>query len=422
MIDHDAKPGPLERCQISGSENLVEVLDLGHQPLCDALLTHAQLDQPEMTFPLRLMFCPESGLAQLGYVAPGEQVYPADYPYKAGISWPVVHAHRAMAAELVRRFGPGFCVDVGCNDGTLLKELRELGCEVLGVEPTDVAQLAQRENGVVTLQRFFGEECSAAIRQGMGQAKLITMTNVFAHMAGLGEVMRGICTLLAKDGVFVTESHYLLDVLEKTQFDTVYHEHIRTYSLKALQLLAPQYGLEVFDVERPGRYGGNLRAYVGWAGRRPVAQAVGALRALEEARGLHSLEAWAAFRARALRARETFMAWLYRMQTSGFRVGGKSCPGRASTLINWYGIKPELVPYLAEIDGSLKIGKLSPGAHIPVVHEREMLRDPPDYLVLFAWHYGDQIIERLWREGVRSRFVVPLPEFTVVDGALQAAA
>lgn len=421
MIEHDLNQGPLERCQISGSENLVEVLDLGHQPLCDALLTRAQLDQPELTYPLRLMFCPDSGLAQLDYVVRGGVVYPAEYPYKAGVSWPVVAAHQAMAAELVRRFGAGRYVDIGCNDGTLLAALKALGCQGLGVEPTDVAKVAATR-GLEVRQDFFGEVLATNLREEEGAADVVTMTNVFAHMANLGDVMRGICELLAKDGVFVTESHYLLDVLEKTQFDTVYHEHIRTYSLKALQLLAPQYGLEVFDVERPGRYGGNLRAYIGWAGRRPVAQAVGALRALEEARGLHTLEAWAAFRARALRARETFMAWLYRIQTSGFRVGGKSCPGRASTLINWYGIKPELVPYLAEIDGSLKIGLYSPGAHIPVVHEREMLRDPPDYLVLFAWHYGDQIIERLWREGVRSRFVVPLPEFTVVDGALQAAA
>ena len=228
MIDHDVSPGPLRRCQITGSDNLNLIIDLGHQPPCDSLLTKEQLDCPETTYPLRLMHCPESGLAQLDYVVDGATIYPPEYPYKAGISWPVVAAHKAMADEIVERFGTGFCVDIGSNDGTLLKMLAQKSCQVLGVEPTDVAKLARSENLVNTIQTFFTESVAREIVAEYGRAKVITTTNVFAHMGPLGEVMRGISALMADDGVFITESHYLLDVLKKNQFDTIYHEHIRT--------------------------------------------------------------------------------------------------------------------------------------------------------------------------------------------------
>jgi Methyltransferase domain/Putative zinc binding domain len=235
------------------------------EPPCDSLLTAEMLDKPEKTYPLRLMHCPDSGLAQLDYVVDGIEIYYPDYPYRSGISWPLEHYQRAFADRIVARFAiaPGaLCVDIGSNDGTLLTGFKRHGCRALGVEPTNIARIAREENGVETIQQFFTESLARDMRRDYGPAQVITMTNVFAHMAPLGEVMRGLLQLLDRNGVFVTESHYLLDVLEKNQFDTIYHEHIRTYSLKSLVLLFAYYGLEVFDVERGERYGGNIRAYV----------------------------------------------------------------------------------------------------------------------------------------------------------------
>ena len=418
MIDHDVRPGPLKRCQITGSENLNLVIDLGHQPPCDTLLTDATLDAPEPTYPLRLYHCPESGLAQLDYAVDGRLLYPPEYPYRGGVAWPLVLHHRGLADEIVRRSGGPqglFCVDIGSNDGTLLAQfLRHEGVTVLGVEPTDVANIARAENKVPTRQDFFTEAVAREIVADHGRADVITTTSVFAHMSTLGEVMRGICALLSKRGMFVLETHYLLDVLEKNQWDTIYHEHLRTYSLKSLMALFPQYGLQVFDAERTERYGGDLRAYVGWKGMRAVSGNVAALLALEESTGLHAPASWVAFRQRILDERDKLMTYLYAARRSGLRVAGVSAPGRCSTLINFYGIGPDLVEYLGEPANSLKIGKYLPGRHIPIVDNRIIAQDQPDVLVLMAWHYADKIVPRLRAEGVKAQLVMPLPAFELL--------
>lgn len=417
-IDHDLPPGKVTRCQISGSQNLFEVIDLGHQPPCDSLLSRQDLDRPETTYPLRLLLCPESGLAQLDYVIDGSLVFHPDYPYRSGISQPLRDYQRAFADDIVSRFAlspADLCVDVGSNDGTLLTGFKRNGIRTLGVEPTNIARIARGENGIETLQCFFTEAVAQDVVRDYGQAAIVTMTNVFAHMAPLGEVMRGLSRLLAKNGVFITESQYLLDVLEKDQFDGIYHEHIRTYSLRALVNLFPHYGMEVFDVRRATRYGGNIRAYVAWKGALPVQAAVGELLALEDRVGLHRPEAWAAFRSRVGANRDRFMALLYQARWEGKSVVGNSCPGRCATLLNYYGVDSHLMPYIAELPDSLKLGKFLPGRHIPIVENSRLLAEQPDYVVLLAWHYADFMIQTLRERGLRSRFVVPLPELAVTE-------
>jgi hypothetical protein len=418
MIDHDAQPGKLDRCQISGSSELNLVIDLGHQPPCDALLTEEMLDRPELNYPLRLMHCPESGLAQLDYVVDGAEIYYPDYPYRSGISKPLEVYQRAFADRIVSRFGVEkgtLCVDIGSNDGTLLTGFKRHGCRALGVEPTNIAQIARKENDIETIQRFFTESLAREIVADYGLPKVVTMTNVFAHIAPLGEVMRGLVELIQRDGIFITESQYLLDVLEKNQFDGIYHEHIRTYSLKSLVLLFAYYGLEVFDVERGDRYGGNIRAYVAHRGRYPVAPSVGELLALEDHVGLHGLPVWEGFRQRVYENRDKFMEFAYHVRRQGKRLVGNSCPGRGATLLNFYGVTPELMPYIGELSTSLKLGRYVPGIHIPVVNNRRIAEEQPDYLVLLAWHYTEPIVQRLRAEGVRSRLVTPLPEFRILS-------
>src|SRR5271165_3142432 len=305
--DHDVASGPLTRCQITGSSDLELVIDLDCQPLCDSLLTREQLTQPETYYPLRLFLCPESGLAQLDYVVDGSVVYHPHYPYRSGITKELAVYQRAFADGIVRELAVprgSLCVDIGSNDGTLLTGFKQQGMRALGVEPTNIAKIARDENGIETLQSFFTESLARDIVKDYGRAKVITATNVFAHMAPLGEVVRGICALLDDDGVFITESHYLLDVIEKGQFDTVYHEHIRTYSLKSLVTLFSYYGMEVFDVRRADRYGGNIRAYVSRKGTRPIAPAVPALLALEVERGLFDPKTYVRFRNRVEQNRD----------------------------------------------------------------------------------------------------------------------
>lgn len=411
MIEHDAKPGPLAVCQITGSPNLNLVIDLGHQPPCDAILTDGQLNEPEVTYPLRLMHCPESGLAQLDYVVDGTTIYPPTYPYRSGISKPLADYQRAFAAGVLKmfpQFRGGHVVDIGSNDGTLLTGFDVLGFKTLGIEPTDIADIAEAENNIATVKAFFTDDLAFKVRPAAG-AQIVTMTNVFAHMAPLGNVMRGITRLLSTKGVFITESHYLLDVLEKNQFDTIYHEHIRTYSLKSLRLLFAQYGMEIFHVERGDRYGGNIRVYASFSGVYKVDGSVAELTFVEEESRLSYPASWMDFASRVRSIKRQILKDLISFADRGLRVVGCSAPGRASTLLNYCGITPELMHYTGELGTSLKLGHYIPGCHIPIVHNSQIIDDQPEVVMLLAWHYADAIIARLRREGYFGLIYQPLP-------------
>jgi hypothetical protein len=418
LINHDVEPGRLTRCQITGSTNLFEAIDLGHQPPCDALLTEEALHRPEIHYPLRLMICPESGSAQLDYCVDGRIIYPGDYPYRAGISEPLRVYQKAFADGIVATFDiakGSLCVDIGSNDGTLLTGFKRHGMRVLGVEPTDMALYARAENQIETRQAFFTEAIAEEIVSSHGRAKVVTMTNVFAHMTTLGEVMRGLVQLLDTDGIFITESQYLLDVLEGNQFDGIYHEHVRTYSLKALATLMPYYGLEVFDVSRASRYGGNIRAYIARTGVHPVSGRVADLLKVEEDAGLFTPATWAAFRERVARNREQFLALAYEAKRRGQRFVADSCPGRGAVLVNYYGLDNELLPYIAQLPDSEKVGKYLPGTRIPIVDNEIILKEQPDYIVILAWHYAEYIVSEWRKKGVKGKFVIPLPEVHVVE-------
>ena len=415
---HDAQPGKLDYCQITGSKNLFEAMDLGHQPPCDALLSSEDLHQPEVSYPLRLMISPESGLGQLDHIVSGNIIYPVIYPYRAGISKPLKDYLLEIADGLVKdfKFAPNsLCVDIGCNDGTLLSGLKKNGMRTVGVEPTNMAQYAWGENGVETIQEFFTEDVAKQILEKYGKAKIITTTNVFAHMAPLGEVMRGINALLDKDGVFMTESQYLLDILERNQFDQVYHEHIRLYSLKSLVKLFPYYGMEVFDAESVSTREGSLRAYACWKGAKPVSKRVKDLLQKEEEAGLFKEETWAKWRERVKKNRDDFMDFLRQAKQQGKKVVADSCPGRGAVLINYYGLDEYLIPYISQLPGSEKVGKYMPGTHIPIVDNSIIMEDQPDYIVILAWHYGDYIMKNWRAKGLKSKFIMPLPEFHIIQ-------
>jgi hypothetical protein len=285
----------------------------------------------------------------------------------------------------------------------------------VGVEPTNMAKYAWKENKIKVIQSFFTEAVARDIIKNYGKATIITMTNVFAHMAPLGEVMRGISRLLDKDGIFITESQYLLDVLLGNQFDQAYHEHIRIYSVKSLVKLFPYYGMEVFDAKRVGAREGSIRVYVGWKGKHAIHKRVRDLLILEEKNGLFKPKTWEKWRKGIHEERKKFMEFLYKAKRQGKLVVADSCPGRGAVLINYYGIDHTLIPYISQLSGSEKVGKYLPGTHVPIVDNKIILKDKPDYIVILAWHYGDFIIKK-WREkGLKSKFIMPLPKFKVIS-------
>lgn len=416
---HFVETGHLSRCQICNAADLQLILDLGHQPLCDTLLTKDMLDEPEVSYPLRMMWCEECTCVQLDYCVDGSVVFHPAYPYRSGISKPLADYQRNICLSLIRKYKltpEDLAIDIGSNDGTLLSGFKGEGIRILGVEPTNIAKFANA-HGIETIQSVFDIKTAEKIKRKYGKAKVMTSTNVFAHMQTIGEFVMGIHHLLDDDGVFISETHYVLDVIKDGQFDTMYHEHLRTYSLRSLIRLFDQYDFTVTDVERGSRYGGNLRVHVTKGKGRKVSSSIAALLQLEKKEGLGKIETYRAFAKRATKARFQFMNFLMKTKNAGKSIVGKSCPGRAATLLNYYGVDRDLLPYLAELPTSLKLGMYLPGKHIPIVHERILLKEQPDFIVLLAWHYADVIMKRLKASGLRSDFVIPLPTLKIVKNA-----
>ncbi len=416
---HFIKTGHISSCQVCNSQKLHTVLDLGHQPLCDSLLTKQMLNEPEKTYPLRMIWCENCTLVQIDYAVASEEVYHPDYPYRSGITKELATYQESIASSLIKKYkltSTDLIIDVGSNDGTLLKGFKKENTRVLGVEPTNIARIAIA-NGIETIQSFFDIKTSQNIKKKYGQASLIITTNTFAHMQTLGEFIMGAYNLLKSNGVFVNETHYLLDVIKGGQFDTIYHEHLRTYTLKSLINLFNQYDFTVTDVERGDRYGGNIRVYATKGKGRKVNPEVKKLLKLEEDFGLGKLETYTKFASRVKKARLEFMDFLFKTKKSGKSIVGNSSPARASTLLNYYGVDAELLPYLAEQPSSLKLNMFLPGKHIPIVNNQRLLDEQPDFVVILAWHYAKPIMEQLKARGLKSDFIIPLPDFKIVKNS-----
>lgn len=410
---HDLKPGLIQQCQVCGSRNLELAIDLGHQPLCDSLLSVEDLSRAERYYPLRQMWCPECSLNQIDYCVDGSEVYHPEYPYRSGITKELAVYQHNFSSDVIKTYSiapKSFVIDIGSNDGTLLRGFKENGMRVLGVEPTNVAKIARSENGIDTVQDFFGEKVATEIVKEHGKAQVMTATNVFAHMGNLGDVMRGVSALIDPEGVFVIENHYLTQVIKKIQFDTIYHEHLRTYSLKSLVKLFSMYGFTVIDAQQVDRYGGNVRVVATLSKKAKVSPAVGEILKIEEDFGLTKKETYENFRKKSYQIRDGLFKAAYEAYQARRSFVGNSCPGRSSTLLNFAGITKELMPYIAEQPTSLKLGKFLPGKHIPIVNNQRLIEEQPAEVVILAWHYAEPIMKQLRDRGLKSKFLVPFPE------------
>lgn len=413
----DLPNGPLDRCQICGGGELEHVIDLGHQPPCDSLLTAAQLREAERVYPLNLVRCGACGLVQIDYVVPPGTLFHPEYPYRSGITAMLARNLQQTGAMLTEKYDLGadaLAVDIGSNDGTLLRGFKDKGLRVLGIEATNVAEIANAE-GIETIQAFFDEALAERVLAERGPASVITAANMFAHVPNLGALLRGVGRLLRDGGVFVTESHYLLDLVETTQYDAVYHEHLKYYSLKPLIRLFGDFGFTVVDVDRIPNYGGSIRVYAAKVRDAQVSPRVAELIAEEERAGLYDPATYAALRARVVRSRLDFQEMLLRLRREGRPAPGIGCPGRCSTLLNYCDIDRKLMPYIAEQSTSLKLGLHLPGKHIPIVDEQRLFDEQPDYAVMLSWHYATPIIRALRERGLRSQIIIPLPDVHVID-------
>jgi len=241
-----------------------------------------------------------------------------------------------------------------------------------------------------------------------GKAKVITATNVFAHIHEIDSVMNGIKLLLDETGIFVSESHYLRDLIEKLEYDTIYHEHVRYYGLSQLKKLFEKYDMEIFDVERITTHGGSIRVYSGNKGQFKIANSVDQILAEEKEIKLTSFETLAKFAKRVIDNKVRLKRLLLEIKNSGKKIAGISAPARSSTILNFCEINSDIIDYITEV-GEFKIGKLTPGSHIPVVSDQKLIEDQPEFALLLSWHLKDPIIKKLKEKGYKGKFIVPLP-------------
>tara|TARA_B100001250_G_scaffold263589_1_gene227183 strand:+ start:277 stop:1536 length:1260 start_codon:yes stop_codon:yes gene_type:complete len=416
-ISHDIPLGLQTSCQLCNEEDLKFIIDLGHNPPCDSLLTKEELDQPESTYPLKLYMCASCGHIQINYAVAPEILFHKEYPYQSGITETLANNLKNGAKKFVgdlKLDKSGLAIDIGSNDGTFLKGFKETGMSVLGVEPTDIAKIAETE-GIPTVQEFFSEKVAIEILKNHGNAEIITAANMFAHIPNLGDLIKGAELLLNDEGYFITESHYLLDILEDVQFDSIYHEHLKYYSLKDLDFLFEHYDFSLVDAEKIPNYGGSIRAYAKKGKGHKKSERLNALMQLEHDANLFDWETWMTFKSKTLKARSDCRNLISKIHEEGKKVCAIGCPGRSSTLLNYYGLSPNEISYIAEQTSCLKVGMYCAGQHIPVVDEKIMFDEQPEYALMLSWHYSEPIIKKLRDKGLTSKIIIPLPELKIID-------
>jgi SAM-dependent methyltransferase len=408
---------PVTACQICCSGKLTSVLFLGYVPPVNTMPPLGARAAEEAFFPLELLRCDECGLIQIGHEVSPEILFPYSYPYLSGTTRILRDNFAALereAKELIGLRKGDLVIDVGSNDGTLLSNFATGGYRVLGIEPSQAGEVA-RKRGVETLTAYFGPKTAREVRASHGPACLVTAANVFAHIGGVHDVVDGILHLLDEDGVFVSESHYLVDLVETLQYDTIYHEHLRYYSLGSLEALFARHGLEVFHVTRIPTHGGSIRVYAARAGARTPDASIAEIRALEAERGITNGSALGAFKERVLASKLELMRLLAEIKRTGARIVGIGAPSRASTLVSYVGLDDGVLDAVLEVSGSHKLDKYMPGTRIPVLDEKLLYEEQPEYALLLSWHIADELALNLRKRGFRGRFIAPLPTPRVIE-------
>ncbi|HUF18643.1 MAG TPA: class I SAM-dependent methyltransferase, partial [Thermoanaerobaculia bacterium] len=318
---------------------------------------------------------------------------------------------QSLPRDLVRRMGldkKSFAVDIGSNDGTLLKGYIPSGVRFIGVDPAGDPVRIANEQGIETLHLFFNETTAGYLRDSKGPANAITACGVFGHIADLHSVMRGVKMLLGPKGMFVTDNQYWLSMVEKLHYDNMFHQHLRYYSLKPMIALFRQYDMDVFDVERSEVYGGSIRVFACHKGDYRINRRVKNLTAVEEAAGLYQAATHDRFRESVEEKRRILFDRVYQLVKKGRKVVGIGAPAKATTICNYCRLGPDMVDYMAEVN-PLLIGKYLPGVHIPIRDEKEMFDEDPQANagILFAWNYYDEIVPKLRKRGFEGEILLP---------------
>jgi hypothetical protein len=408
---------PALACRLCGSTELRSFLDLGATPPCELFLPADALERPELTYPLHVRVCASCLLAQLPPLITPEETF-TEYAYFSSFSTSWVEHARRFVDGAVQRLGLGadsFVVEVASNDGYLLQHVVERGIRCLGIEPSVNVGEAARQKGVSTLTAFLTPETGAAVRAEHGPADLVALNNVYAHIPDVVGFTEGLRALVADDGWVSIEVQHLLTLVERTQFDTIYHEHFQYYTVLTAQRALASGGLALVDVELLDTHGGSVRL---WARPAEVAaepsQAVRDVLAAEEAAGLHTAEGHDGFATAVSRVRDDLVAFLIEARRAGKTVVGYGAPGKGNTLLNYCGIRPDLLAYTVDRN-PYKHGRFTPGTRIPVLPPERIAEDRPDYVLILPWNLRTELTEQLsYVREWGGRLVFPIPTLEVV--------
>ncbi len=405
--------GKIIACRFCKSRKIEPYLDLGFHPHSDSFLLPKELHEPEIYYPLVVVFCKNCGLSQLSYTVDPKILYQKNYLYESSITRTGVNHYHNFAHTVAKKFKldqKDLVVDIGSNVGTLLEGFKNDGTKILGIDPAkNIAKIAS-QRGIKTIPDFFTTKLAYFVRKKYGPASIIVGTNVFAHLYDHDEFMKSLKILLKPEGVFIFESPHFVDLVRNLEYDTIYHQHLLYLSLRPLLKFFRKFGMEVFDVEKYKIHGGSFRAFIGYKNVHKKTQAVQKFLAFEKRAGIFNIKKLREFAKKVQDHRLALNFLLKSLKEKNKRVAIISTPAKGMTLLNYCRIGPELVDFATE-KSKLKIGRFTPGTHIPIFPDSKLLRRQPDYALILAWNFADEIMKNLKDyKKCGGKFIIPIPK------------